>query len=130
MAKARLAIEVLLAYVRVRWSFAGREIEDAVVRIRTSRPVRPPSQAARDDEVVGQRLGYAVRRTLHPLPTDSRCLMSSLTLTALLARRGIDSSLVIGVRPGPSFEAHAWVERDGVPLTWTGDGTFERLKVL
>ena len=62
----------------------------------------------------------AVARTLRLLPTDSRCLMRSLVLSALLARRGIDSSLVIGVRTAEAFGAHAWVEHEGRPLLPTG----------
>jgi hypothetical protein len=76
------------------------------------------------------RLGHAVGRTLAPLPTDDRCLWRALVLSALLAKRGIDSSLVIGVRTQPSFLAHAWVERDGVPLIDPGGSAFGRLLEL
>jgi transglutaminase superfamily protein len=45
------------------------------------------------------------------------CLEESLTLWWLLARQGIASDLRIGVRREQgSFEAHAWVERDGLAL--------------
>jgi hypothetical protein len=45
------------------------------------------------------------------------CLEESLTLWWLLAKQGISSDLRIGVRKdAQSFEAHAWVERDGVAL--------------
>ena len=45
------------------------------------------------------------------------CLEESLTLWWLLARQGIASDLRIGVRKESAvFEAHAWVERDGVAL--------------
>ena len=37
-------------------------------------------------------------------------------LTAMLSRRGIASRLVVGVRPGAKFAAHAWVEQGGAPL--------------
>jgi hypothetical protein len=80
--------------------------------------------------VQGRRLGYAVVRTLRLLPTDSRCLMRSLVLTRLLARRGIAGTLVIGVRTGERFEAHAWVEHSGTPLLDPGDATFRRLVEL
>ena len=66
-------------------------------------------------------------RTLTLLPTDSRCLMRSLVLTQLLARRGIESRFVLGVRSGAEFKAHAWVERNDVPLLPPGDAGFERL---
>jgi hypothetical protein len=78
----------------------------------------------------GARLGRAVTRVLGPLPADSRCLMTSLVLCRLLARRGAAASLVIGVRGGSSFGAHAWVELDGHPLLPPNEGEFERLVTL
>ena len=65
---------------------------------------------------IGRRLGHPVRRTLDPLPWDSRCLMRSLVLLRMLARRGVVCELVIGVRPGETFEAHAWIGHEGHPL--------------
>src|SRR6266571_413831 len=45
------------------------------------------------------------------------CLAKSLTLWWLLARQGISSHLRIGIRKeGEKFEAHAWVESDGIAL--------------
>jgi ribosome-associated translation inhibitor RaiA len=44
-------------------------------------------------------------------------LAKSLTLWWLLGRQGIASHLRIGIRKEKDkFEAHAWVERDGVAL--------------
>jgi hypothetical protein len=76
------------------------------------------------------RLGRAVVRTLAVLPADSRCLMRSLVLTGMLARRGSPGALVIGVKPGEVFGAHAWVELDGRPLLSAGNGEFARLVEL
>lgn len=55
----------------------------------------------------------AVRNSLgHPT-----CLDESMTLWWLLERQGIGAELKVGVRKdGEKFEAHAWVERDGVAL--------------
>ena len=75
---------------------------------------------------VGLRLGTAVQKMLGVLPFDSRCLVRSLVLKHMLAKRGVPSSLVIGIRNEPTFIAHAWVERDGVPLLPT-DSSFHRL---
>ena len=72
-------------------------------------------------------LGRAVMRVLGLLPTDSRCLMRSLVLTGMLARRGVYAKVVIGVRADPSFAAHAWVEVDGRPVLPTDESTFQRL---
>ena len=45
------------------------------------------------------------------------CLEESLVLMYLLRRQGIGSQLRIGVKKNiPKFEAHAWVECDGVAL--------------
>jgi hypothetical protein len=64
-----------------------------------------------------------------PLPTDSRCLFSSLTVMCMLDRRGIEQTVVIAVRPRP-FSAHAWVEVDGKPVLPDGDPGYERLLEL
>jgi hypothetical protein len=43
------------------------------------------------------------------------CLEESLALWFLLRRHGIEAELRVGVRKdGERFEAHAWVEREGV----------------
>jgi hypothetical protein len=55
--------------------------------------------------------------------------MRALVLTALLARRGIDSSLVIAVQTEP-FGGHAWVERQGVPLLPAAGPPFLRIVEL
>ena len=76
------------------------------------------------------RLGNVVRRSLSALPFDSRCLVTALVLTRMLARRGVDSTFVLGVRTSPSFAAHAWVEcGDGVALLPTTPD-FSRLAEL
>ena len=54
--------------------------------------------------------------------------MRSLVLLRMLARRGVVCRLVIGVRPGETLEAHAWIEHDGHPLLPTLG--YERLTVL
>jgi hypothetical protein len=61
------------------------------------------------------------------LPGDTRCLVRSLVLTRLLARRGIACTLVIGARTAPTFLAHAWVEHGGHAVLDPGDGSFPRL---
>jgi hypothetical protein len=89
--------------------------------------------AARATDVTpahARQLGRAVTRVLGLLPGDTRCLVRSLVLTRLLARRGAQSKLVIGTRTGPDFLAHAWVECGGVPVLSAGDGSFARLAEL
>jgi hypothetical protein len=121
--KVGLALEVLRAYVRVRRELRRATLPEALERLRT-----PGSCTASPEETAG--LARAVRRTLRLLPTDTRCLSQSLVLTMLLARRGVLSTLVIGVSPGESFGAHAWIEHHGVPLLPPYEAEFQRLVEL
>jgi transglutaminase superfamily protein len=123
-AKALLAGEILLAYIRVRHSVRRADFQAALQTLRSA------GSAPKADRVGTARLGRAVARTLRVLPTDSRCLMQSLVLTTLLARRGIPSLLVIGVSSRTEFEAHAWVESAGVPLLPSHEHLYQRLVEL
>jgi hypothetical protein len=126
-----LALEVFGVYLRARWLLASKDLPQAVTALRAD---HDPEHDWSGDRylalVIGARLGSAVRSALSVLPTDNRCLVRSLVLTNLLARRGIGSSLVIGVRSGSRFAAHAWVERDGAPLLPTEGYTHNRLVKL
>jgi Transglutaminase-like superfamily len=124
--KAALAVEIVVTYVRARQLLARRGLPGAVARLRQG-----PSASQPDGDPGtyrnGLRLGAAVGKVLSPLPADSRCLTRSLVLTALLARRGIPSRLVIGVRGAPEFGGHAWVEYGGMPLLRDEESIFTRL---
>lgn len=132
--KARLTAEVLETYVRVRWWLWRHEAREVVRRLRAwapeDAPPPEPDAPAPATYHCGLRLGRAVSRTLRLLPTDGRCLMRSLVLTGLLARRGIPSTLIIGVTPAPDFTAHAWVEVAGEPLLPPGEPAMGRLTSL
>jgi hypothetical protein len=110
--KLALTAEILAAYARVRWLLWRNGLPATLAALR--RGITPTAGAQRRD--AGYRLAGAVVRVCDRLPADSRCLTRSLILTDVLARRGIGSSLVIGVMSAPSFSAHAWVELDGQPL--------------
>jgi Transglutaminase-like superfamily len=127
--KAALGVEILTAYARVRWLLWRCDLVTTLKQLRADGD-GPASRALGHDDLDGRRLGSAVGRTLRVLPTDSRCLMRSLVLSSLLARRQIDSSLVIGVRSAPSFAAHAWVEHDGEALLPDGEEHYLRLVEL
>jgi hypothetical protein len=127
---ARLAAEILTTYVSVRRELPKGPILQTVgdLRAATSDESRPAGHATAYP--AARRLGDAVLRTLPLLPTDTRCLVRSLVLTRMLARRGIASTLVIGVRTEPSFLAHAWVEHSGRAILPGHQGTFRRLAEL
>ncbi len=125
--KLRLAAEVSATYVRARWKLKRAGLREALDLLRSPSASAPPPP---DGVATGRRLARVVVRTLAVVPADSRCLMRSLVLTGMLARRGIDTRLVISVRPGDRFAAHAWVEHDGVALLPADSPSFEQLVTL
>ncbi len=127
--RARLATEIVAAYLQARRELRRAPIEAVVAALRSEVPLPGPVPAPSALEEA-RRLGWAVARTLRLMPGDTRCLARSLVLTRLLARRGIPAKLVIGARAAPAFLAHAWVEYDGQPVLSPGDGSFGRLVEL
>lgn len=126
MRRMALAAEVIATYLRVVWWRRRGDIRAAAAAARTGSGAWPDG----DPYEESVRLGFAVTRVLRLMPGDSRCLSRSLVLTAMLARRGIDSSIVIGVRPGPEFGSHAWVEHRGRPLLAAGPREYRRMVEL
>src|SRR5262249_14484623 len=110
-----------VTYCRARWVMS-RELASVVAGFRGGEARGLPlSRTGR------QHLAHAVERVLRPLPTDSRCLVRSLVLLALLARRGVSRTLVIGVAAEPEFAAHAWIECEGEALLPSGNGLYARM---
>jgi Transglutaminase-like superfamily len=131
--RLRLTLEVVTTYLRVRWLMRRDEPERAVRALR-ARAARSPAPLGagmeRENEVfVAWRLSRAMEKVLARLPSDSRCLFSSLTLMCMLERRGISQRLVIAVRPQP-FGAHAWVEVEGEAVLPDADPGYERISEL
>jgi transglutaminase-like putative cysteine protease len=125
LGKARLGAEILAAYFPLLRLVRRNDLRAMVAQARAvDRAVAMPG----DPHDVAARLGGIVSWTLKILPTDDRCLIQSLVLVRLLARRSIAVRVVIGVRGGDTFAAHAWVEHDGVPVLPAG--RFERLMEL
>lgn len=69
------------------------------------------SASEREREIANVR--RAVGRARRLFFGDAKCLSASTACAALLRLRGMPARLVIGVRT-PPFEAHAWVEVEGV----------------
>jgi hypothetical protein len=124
--KIALMGEILNDYVH---SWKNLRKADVEAMIHSARDVSPTKrQEAGPAPAEARRVGRVVGMVLGVLPTDSRCLIRSLVVTRVLARRGIPSRLVIGVRSRSGFEAHAWVEHDGAPILPPGE--FTRLTEL
>jgi hypothetical protein len=125
LAKARLVGEILGAYAIVRWRMRGADIRVVIAQLRGDQ-----RSEHRTDFHLTRRLARAVVRTLRLLPTDNRCLARSLVLDRLLTRRSLASVVVIAAQSGPKFEAHAWVEHDGVAVLPPGTEGYQRLVEL
>jgi hypothetical protein len=127
--KANLVFEILGSYVRQRRRLRSSKLPDVLAELRRPLAVAALERPELDDQLTGIRLGRAVGRTLTPVP-DARCLLRSLVLVDMLSRRGIEASFVLGVRKEGDFEAHAWVEKGGVPLLPPFEGAYERFTEL
>jgi len=128
--RTALVTEVLASYCTVRWALHGQDLPRAVAQLRRGAGCEARNTEGEDGHRVASRLGYVVGRTLGFLPTESRCLMRSLVLVRLLARRGLPCSLVLGVSAAPEFGAHAWVEHSGLPVLPAYGRVFSRLVEL
>jgi hypothetical protein len=98
-----------MTYGRVRWLMARKGLPATLEALRRQTAEAAPDPG--DEELtweVGHRLGWVAG--------DSRCLMRSLVLTAMMARRGIQTKLIIGAKTDGGFAAHAWVESKGLPI--------------
>jgi hypothetical protein len=125
--RSPIAVETLLVYMRMRRRMA-RELD---VRQLLSEARRARINRRRTVSLTEARsVGRVVSRTLSLLPEDPRCLVRSLVLIELLARRGVASTLVIGACTIPSFGAHAWVELGGEALLPAGEFAVGRLAEL
>jgi hypothetical protein len=124
-AKLWLRAEIAWTTMRVRRVLRRNDLSAALDRCRNA--AAPSEPAPSRDEVV--RVARAVRRTLGALPGDSRGLIASLVLISVLARRGLDASLVVG-RPRNGFGAHAWVEVRGLPALPAAKDKFAQLAAL
>ncbi|WP_448192473.1 lasso peptide biosynthesis B2 protein [Azospirillum sp. sgz301742] len=93
-------------------------------------PVRPSSPA--DDgpdpdeaqERQARRVGAAVARATRFLPWEALCLPQAMAAKAMLARRGLRTTLHLGAMPDQEkggLSAHAWLMLG--PLTVTGGAT-------
>jgi hypothetical protein len=127
--KLALVPEVLRSYRRARREIGRSDLPTTLSKLRGATGKTAYSEA---DHLVCNQMAGAVMKTLWLIPTRSRCLMQSLTLTEMLARRDIGSSLVIGVRSGDipdpgDFVAHAWVEYHGNPVLPVQSRRYERL---
>lgn len=104
----RLLLEALICLAVLRVGLAVLPFERMVSRfgrLRNPGPGGPPSG-------LGPRVGWAVSAAARHSPWTSGCVAQALTAHRMLARRGVPSTLYVGVaRPeGEDVVAHAWVQ--------------------
>ncbi len=109
----RAVVLLPLVALSLRWR-GFRATQAALERFLPKANPEPDAALANKDAAVTAHMVNAADR--HGLVHPS-CLAKSLTLWWLLGRQGIPSRLRIGIRKEKEkFEAHAWVECDGVAL--------------
>jgi hypothetical protein len=133
--KARAALDVVVATAAVRRArrlLAQRPVGTLVGKSDATVPPGDSGALTADERQCADRWGAAVDRALRWTPGDSACLVRAGALLDLVARRGLPrASVRIGVRRGAAgFEAHAWVEQDGIPIAEPAAlrGTFSSLE--
>lgn len=77
------------------------------------------SPPASDEAATAQarRIQWAVEGAARHLPWKPVCLPQAVTAQWMLRRRGIASTLYLGVDPAAGYHAHAWVRAGSVIVT-------------
>ncbi len=107
----------MVTLLKVSWSL--RLLGLARTREHLRRGSASPQKPLHSDvEALVTAWEWAVRLAARNVPCRARCLEQSLSLWYLLRRRGVETSLRIGVRKSSTktLQAHAWVELEGRPI--------------
>jgi hypothetical protein len=113
----KLFLRAVAMLVLVSLSLRLRGFQATQTALQKILPTRLPEQNSGNGKQLAALTAHMVNAAdrhglIHP-----SCLAKSLTLWWLLARQGITSQLRIGIRKeAETFEAHAWVEREGLAL--------------
>lgn len=109
---AALAAEALLVRGYVEVLMRGAALDD-VPRMLDGLPALRSASA---DDVV--RIAELTERLLRNRRVPrTTCLQRALTRYAMLGRRGVATTFVVGVREGSApLVGHAWLEKDGQPF--------------
>ena len=109
---------ILLPMVRASLRLRGYNRTYVSLQKKLHQEVGLPSGSAKEVEKTSRMVRVALRYS----PARFTCLEQSLTLWYLLRKQGVATQLRIGVRKmDGKFEAHAWVEHEGVALQQPGE---------
>lgn len=109
--------DVFIIVAKMHWQLKKwdlKSILQALIEYRRTRTSLP----AIDQAEVQQRVAESAKtfnRARPYIPIETCCLIDSLSLVGFLAKRGLHSSLVMGVACDP-FSAHAWVQHGPLVL--------------
>ncbi len=107
---------MLLPLVKVSLRLRGFGKTQEWLQARLQRGQRTQSESATSTPKV-EKTCRMVRTAVHYALPHAGCLEQSLTLWYLLGVQGISASVRIGIpKQTEPFEAHAWVEHEGVAL--------------
>lgn len=81
----------------------------------------PPRVTSLAPRPFAETRARAIALIAERMPMRPRCLPRALLLAALLRRRGIAAELCLGTRITGAFDAHAWIEMGGVPVSEAAD---------
>jgi len=113
-----LRAAVLLPFISLSLRLRGFGATQSSLQKRLPRALTAISDQSSGEQAERAALtARMVRSAAHRTWGSPACLEQSVALWWLLGRQGIASSVRIGTRKSEEkFEAHAWVERDGVAL--------------
>jgi hypothetical protein len=91
-------------------------------------PVNAAKQTGSEQGLTGARVGVMLERTARTTWWRSMCLEQALAGKWMLRRRGIASTMYMGVaKSGTEFIAHAWLVGDGQTVTGAGNTVYATL---
>ena len=110
--RAAMLLPVVKASLRLR---GFKKTRESLEKHQSRGSAEPSVSGGRLEAVLG--ISRMVRAATRYGFVRSSCLEESLTLWHLLRKQGYEAKLRIGVRKAAQkFEAHAWVEHNGVAL--------------
>lgn len=122
-AEKRLIHELAFELLRARLAIAWEPFRSIASRI-GGQGLETPGEAIDGQEDFLARLRYWLAILARRLPWDCACLVRALAAQRVLHRRGLPSTLYLGVATGSSsnpagkgFEAHAWLRCGSCMLT-------------
>src|SRR5215207_5385390 len=118
LVQSGFALPAVAALIRIK---GLRNCQASLARL-TRAASHSGAEALGPDEQHARAVARMVRAAAAHGPFRANCLQQSVTLWWLLRRRGLESGIRSGTRKeGGRFDAHAWVEFQGLALNESRD---------